>query len=77
MHPESIARGNRNGSRTKSESLVRGEKVKASKLKPEEVVQIRKLSKQGVTQIELAQLFPVTRRNINSIINNKSWRHLA
>jgi len=77
LHPESIARGNRNGSRTKSESLVRGEKVKASKLKPEEVVQIRKLSKQGVTQIELAQLFPVTRRNINSIINNKSWRHLA
>lgn len=77
LHPESLARGDRNGSRTKPENLARGEKVKASKLKPDEVLQIKTLFNQGVTQQELAQIFPVTRRNINSIINNKSWRHLG
>jgi hypothetical protein len=46
-----------------------------SKLKEDDVLRIRELSGKH-TKLELAEMFGVGRRNINNIINYKSWQHI-
>jgi hypothetical protein len=75
-HPEAVARGDKNGSRTKPENLSRGEQVKVSKLTGPDVLEIRELHTKGQSQLDIAGQFGVTRRNINEIVNRKSWRHI-
>lgn len=55
-----------------------GELSNLSKLNAEQVMNIRRLYKKGdYTQESLASMFNCSRKNISSIVNNKSWRHLG
>lgn len=53
-----------------------GERSGSAKLKECDIKQIRILFKSGLNKTELALKFNVTRRNINFIVNRKSWRHI-
>lgn len=54
---------------------ARGSKVNGSKLVEADIAQIRSKAAQGVTQAELATEYGVSRRNINRIVNGKTWKH--
>lgn len=58
-------------------TLIMGEKCKKSKLKEEDIINIRKMYKTGLyTAVELSKKYNVTSVLIDSIVNNKIWRHL-
>jgi group I intron endonuclease len=57
-------------------NLNSGEKNKSSKLSEKDVINIRILRKEGKTVKELSKIFGVTSKNIESIVYNKSWKHL-
>ena len=55
----------------------KGEDRPASKLKEEDVIKIRELYDDGgYSQRELAGMFNVGQRTINTIVNRKSWKHI-
>jgi hypothetical protein len=54
-----------------------GESNKRSKLKESEIRIIRQLSTDGASGPKLAQLFGLHHNNIYSIINRKTWKHVA
>lgn len=55
----------------------RGEKCSRAKLKENEVKEIRKLFETGnYTKSELARMFEVSRRNVRSILENRTWRNI-
>lgn len=55
----------------------RGEKVNTNKLTTLQVLKIRKLYSTGnYLQRELGEIYEITSRNICSIVNNKTWRHI-
>lgn len=53
-----------------------GEKQGRAKLKNKQIVEIRKLFKQGFSPKQLSIKFNVTRRNIQLIIDKKTWKHI-
>lgn len=53
-----------------------GEKHKFSKLKNHQVIEIRRLHTEGVKQNVLAKQFGVSTATLNSIVLNKTWKHL-
>lgn len=69
-----IAVGNRHGSRTHPESVLRGEKQWNVKLTEGKVLEIR--SRIGERQIDLAQEFGVSRPVISRILNKRIWAHV-
>lgn len=75
-NPSKVKRGDENGARLHPERIKRGSEAPASKLVEDEVRRIRELYASGVSKLELAAMFGVTRRNISSIVNNRSWRHV-
>jgi hypothetical protein len=52
-----------------------GSKHGMSRLKEDDVLKIRELVGKH-TKLELAEMFGVGRRNINNIVNYKSWTHI-
>jgi len=56
---------------------VRGEKNGNSKLTKEQVLEIRKLfAEKQFSQSQLARMFNISYRQINTIVNRKSWAWL-
>lgn len=54
-----------------------GEKNVNAKLKDREILEIRDLYDLGVfAQKEIAYYYGISQRNINCIVNRKTWRHL-
>lgn len=64
-------------SRPSPEHVCRGEACGAAKLTAAEVMEIRELARAGESKHELARTFGVTRRNIQWICMERSWRHLG
>lgn len=77
--PECLARGNKNGTHTHPEKLLRGEANNKAKLTENNVREIRRrhfsTSNTGNTK-QLAEEFGVSKNQIKWIINRKSWSHL-
>jgi hypothetical protein len=78
-HPvESRAFGERNGTHTRPERVLRGEQVGNSKLKEANVVEIRDTYKRGLfSMYELAKIFDVSRPLIGYIVHREIWTHVA
>ena len=55
---------------------LRGESHPRSKLTNEEVLQIRKLYKQGFSTSVIARNYKVSKWNIDSIVNSRTWTHI-
>lgn len=53
----------------------KGSKHGMSKLKEEDVLKIREMHPK-FSKLEIAEIFNVTRRSVNNIVNRKSWRHV-
>jgi hypothetical protein len=72
-----IATGDRNGTHTHPEKVARGELSGMSKLTESQVLEIRKIYAVGnITQLELARTYGMSKKGINYIINNKTWKHI-
>lgn len=76
LHPDLVARGERNGASTKPECTLRGSECPSSKLTEADVRRIRHLHNTCASQMDIANQFGISRRNVNQIINYKSWRHV-
>lgn len=74
--PGRVARGDQNGARLHPERIVRGSDAHASKVTELIVREIRSLHSDGASQLEIAERFSISRRNVNYIVNGKSWRHV-
>ena len=73
-----FAAGDKNGSRTRPESLKRGENNPNAKLSKEKVIQIRtEYSTGNTTQYKLADKFDVSQKVICGIVNRKMWKHIT
>jgi len=55
-------------------NTLKGEKHPQSKLTEREVKLIRLLYRADLTQKELANMFGVSRSNIDAIVNRRTWR---
>ena len=67
--------GGRNGKGVKSEGRsLKGERNPKSKVTQNIVNIIRVLSKSGIKQIELSRAFNISKSQISSIINYKTWK---
>lgn len=77
MHPELIAKGDRNGSKTCPESRPRGECHYKAKLTSEIVVKARGEYASGQYSFQqLADKYGVTRCAISHAINGRTWKHI-
>ena len=54
----------------------RGIKHGNSKISESDVLKIRKLHKDGLNHQEIADKIGVKRRNVTSIVNRKTWKHI-
>lgn len=76
-HPEKRPAGARHGSRTKPESLRRGEANSQSRLRSQDVVIIRERLARGDTMTAIAKDFGVSRSTIGAIRDGHIWKHVA
>lgn len=60
----------------KDNTMLRGEAIWAHKLTEEQVLEIRFNSECGYSQRRLAKIYKISRRSIQHIINNKTWKHI-
>jgi HNH endonuclease len=75
--PETLPRGDRNGGRTKPESVRKGESIEWHKLSNSDVMKIRELYYvNGFSARELAGRFGVIRQTVEKIVGNYTWKHL-
>lgn len=74
--PERVARGDRNGARRHPDLILRGEQCPASRLTESTVREIKKLAATGTSEKDLAAQFNTGRRNVNHIVNGRSWKHV-
>lgn len=65
------SRGEKHGGK-----VLHGERQLYSKLTSEDVVEILKMRKAGMYLEDIANIFNVTRQNIWSIVNKKTWKHI-
>lgn len=77
-HPESRACGSRHNSRTRPETVLRGERIAQSKLTEVDVRAIRaEYAAGGVTQAALATKYGIVASAIGSIIRRVRWAHVG
>lgn len=62
---------------TKHNRILSGQKIQQQKLTPEQVIEIKKLIMNGNEWIEIAQMYGVSRSNINAIRSNRSWQYVV
>ncbi|MBI4672784.1 MAG: HNH endonuclease [Chloroflexi bacterium] len=74
MQKGRIARGNRHGTHTHPESVLRGERHVRAKLTLGQVEQIQEMCKQGAPQRVVAQVFGISRGHVGHIVRGESWR---
>ena len=72
------AKGDKNGRRTKPESIVRGERNGRAKLTETEVLQLRGMYKTGkYSQEQLGKQFNIGERSISDIVRYVVWKHVG
>lgn len=71
-----MASGNRNGSITCPENLIRGEALPQSKITNLGVLDIRKRYLEGETQKSIAERIGVSQQQVSNIINKNQWTHV-
>ena len=76
LYPDKVARGKNNGAVKHPDKIWRGSQCVSSKLNEEEVKEIRSLYSDGKSELELAEIYGVSRRNINNIVKRRTWRHV-
>jgi hypothetical protein len=86
LHPESRPRGERHGlrlhperhgSKTKPESVLRGEQNVSAKLTEAQVIEIRRrFAAGGITKVALGREYGVSGVLISHIVTRKIWRHV-
>jgi len=74
-NPEKLARGDANGARKHPDRIKRGQQCPASKLTEQAVREIKALLHSS-DDAELGKRFSVTRRTINNIRGNRTWKHV-
>lgn len=74
--PWTLARGDRNGTRTKPESVRRGSKIEWSRLDESEVCEIRRRFGLGETAKSLASEFGVYFGTIYNVCSRRTWKHV-
>jgi hypothetical protein len=75
-HRENMADRQQKG-RTKGWAGVKGEARKNAKLTKEKVNEIRKLAAQGSGYDELAEIYSVHPKTIESVVKRINWKHVA
>lgn len=55
---------------------LEGSKSSSAKLNDNKIIEIRKLHAEGMSDTEIAKKYGVCRQTINTIINNKRWKHV-
>lgn len=68
--------GDRHGSRTHPEAVLRGERISTAKLSDADVIQIRAMRKAGKLVREVAAHFGVSISVISSVARGKTWAHI-
>lgn len=76
VHPERLARGERNGAVKYPERIERGEQRHCAILTADKVRHIRMLAAAGELPGVIAKSFGVTRKNIEYIVKRATWRHV-
>ena len=79
LHPENLQRGDEHWTRRRPDlmNMAKGSKAGKAKLKEADVLEIRRLWDEGfVDQADLARMFNISRNNISTIVNLKSWKHI-
>lgn len=79
VSPERRARGERHGSRTHPEALIRGEANNKAKLNAELVREIRRLASSGLSHPEIITTLnlPVSPVSVRNIVIGKCWKHVT
>jgi len=78
LHPERLARGDKNGSRVHPERLPRGAKQWRAKLTEQTVREIRTKYATGQhLQADLAVAYGVEQTVISKVVLRRSWKHVA
>ena len=75
LHPQSLARGGRNGA-AKYPERYRGELNGNSRLTLAEVQSIREMATSGLKHTAIAKLFSVTSSHVHKIVHRHNWRHV-
>ncbi len=57
-------------------NIINGENINTSKLKEIDVINIKNKIKLGKKDLELSKEYKVSRSNISSIRNNRTWKHI-
>lgn len=71
------ATGNRNGSHLHPERIARGERQGAARLSEADVLRIRDMYAQaGLSQTAIASRFGVHKGTVSHIVRRKNWRHI-
>jgi predicted DNA-binding protein (UPF0251 family) len=71
------ATGDRNGSRTQPERLLRGENHPSAKLRIDDVLAIRaEYASKNTSQEQLARRYNVDQATISSILKRRTWKHV-
>jgi hypothetical protein len=70
------ATGEAHGSRTKPESVRRGELNGIAKLTTQQVLEIRTKHAEGISQHRLALQYNISLRTIHSVVKRQSWQHV-
>lgn len=76
LHPERIARGSRHYTRLHPEWRARGEYHGSARLTERQVLEIRAWADKGWLQKHLADAFGVSDASISKVVRHKLWRHL-
>ena len=71
------ATGDKNGSHTKPDRVVRGERVNTARLTAEKVVDVRRLALAGHTYTAIAKIYGVSRVAISKVARGINWAHIA
>lgn len=75
--PWTLARGDRNGTRTKPQNFRKGEKVEWHKLTDADIVEIRRLYHEvGLSGPKIAQRYNVIYQTIYKIVLGYIWKHI-
>lgn len=75
-HPETMARGRRNGRYTKPESTLRGDQHPAAKLTSALVLEARAAHAAGESTAEIAGRLGFKFRTIQAAIRRENWTHI-
>ncbi len=71
-----IATGERHGSQTHPECVLRGQLQPRSKISDADAIEIRRLASGGMKQKEIGKRFGIKQQAVSYIVLRRGWRHL-